>query len=675
MSEPKRPVELQSARQTAEIDRHIQQGRQAFHDGQFSAAIASWQGMLRHEARIAEALAEAYFRRSLEHIRTEEHDYRIADLQQAISLAPNDPRYQYHLGMALHQAGDIAAASRYYRDVLRQAPDWPAVGMALALAELERNPEVNIAQLPGSTPQILATLAPVRDLLCNTATAYASGEHAALWQGLRHIKDGTATAFAALDTTVPLATTRAETLRRYYQGVAAALAGDIASAFARWQEVYEHKAAPPWVVGNLNASAYQIINAYLEAEDYDQAAPIALYIARRLTNNAAIGGLLARVLDICAHVAIEQRNWEYAAQLWEAARHVLSAQSGLGSPRPLLHNLALAYEHQDRWLQAAETWRMMLRTRKRGKSEIEDLTEVQWEWVRTRVITCYTQAGATDEAVTLFRQTVKTAPKDLEARLQLADALQANDQEQAAINELQRIVQLDPRHIEAQLRLAAIYHARHDWPMAYAILLSVAEQHPDQGNIRRWIASQFLDRANQLYRIGNVTAAIDIYTTGQTLAPDEYQFALGLAYAWLDQNNLEQAQQQLARALELMPAHLSLHGFNRLTDATNIDAMRAVLTRVEEQLSAFSTGEAAGKEAAAARDRSTREATSLSSQQRWGDEDVHMRVFTYWPEPNRKHRPPRLDLTVHHEDVIIIARSYSELERSDWSEHYGVITL
>ena len=52
-----------------------------------------------------------------------------------------------------------------------------------------------------------------------------------------------------------------------------------------------------------------------------------------------------------------------------------------------------------------------------------------------------------------------------------------------------------------------------------------------------------------------------------------------------------------------------------------------------------------------------------------------MLLLQTWPEPARKRRAPRLDLAVHHEDVIEAARALTDLVRSDWREHFGKVKL
>ena len=55
--------------------------------------------------------------------------------------------------------------------------------------------------------------------------------------------------------------------------------------------------------------------------------------------------------------------------------------------------------------------------------------------------------------------------------------------------------------------------------------------------------------------------------------------------------------------------------------------------------------------------------------------ETDMLLLERWPEPTRQRRTPKLDLAVQPDDVISAARALSDLERSDWREHYGKVKL
>ena len=55
--------------------------------------------------------------------------------------------------------------------------------------------------------------------------------------------------------------------------------------------------------------------------------------------------------------------------------------------------------------------------------------------------------------------------------------------------------------------------------------------------------------------------------------------------------------------------------------------------------------------------------------------ETDMLLLEPWPAPSRRRRAPRLDLTVHPEDVLAAARALTDLERQDWREHHAKVTL
>ena len=588
-----------------------QQGLRAFQAGRFNVAIATWTEPARTDARVAAALAEAHFRRAL--TRSLGAD-RLTDLRRAVELAPDDLRYVYHLGLAQHLAGDLATAGQCYRTVLQRDAGWPGAGMVLALAALEQDAQVDLATLPGSTPQIRAALAPVQELLrggtpapptadgplqrLGRAIGLPVGEAPLdrLWHGLGLLQAGDPAAGAALDDSRALPSAAATAVRRYYQGVAAALAGDLDTAVARWQHLDEPLAHRTWRLTNLAAVAFTRLRQAHAAGDLAQAVATAEQVVGQIGGNAALGEAVVQTFDQAAQAAAAGGNWARAAGLWEAARQVVSAGAGLGSPRPLLQNLALAYEAQEQWSAAAETWRAMLRTRPRRSSRTAGagadgadeagLSEAQWAWVRARVLECYKRAGAPGDAVVMFRQAIKADPDDVDLRLQLVDALLANDQEQAAYNEVQRILQIDADHVDARLRLAAMQSARGYWPNAEQTMRDLVAQHPEREDARRQLARMLLMHGEQYLNYGNRAAAAAAFEEGQRHAPDDYHFPLNLARLAIEQRQVKRAGEHIERVLTLgadQPEAYVL-AIECWAEANKIDEARAVLARAEAAL-------------------------------------------------------------------------------------------
>lgn len=569
-------------------------GLSAFKAGRFDQAIAAWTDLAPGDPKVAAALAEAHARRARSRIARADE---LADLRRALTLAPEELGYEYQLGLALHRAGDLAAAVESYRSVLAHDPGCHGAVTALALARLEQDPRAELASLPESTPEVRAALAPVQALLRGDApTAEDSTPLASLWRGLALIRAGDDAARAALSDDRSLPTARATAIRRYYSGVAAARDGDVPAALEEWERVYhdESRRKMPqhqsWLLDNLATALAQRLSAQLETGDLDAAAATARLVLDLPLGNTALKSTLVQTLDRSARADTTGGDWARAASLWEDARKVVGASTGLGSPRPLLHNLALAHEAQERWTEAAEVWRAMLRTRPRAGAPAgrtaDGPTATQWDWVRKRVIECYKRAGQPGEAVAVYRQVIKADPDDMEARLQLADSLVANEQEQAALNELRRAVQIDPHHVEAKLRLANVYSTRGEWYAAEHTLRAVIEQEPTREDVRRQLARLLLERGQRYHDRGLVDAAAAAFAEGKQLVPDDYQFPLNLARIEIERRKLKRARELLDHALKIGADQPDayLETIDCWAVAGKLDEARAVLARAEEAL-------------------------------------------------------------------------------------------
>jgi Tfp pilus assembly protein PilF len=60
------------------------------------------------------------------------HDSAIAQLKECVQKAPNNPLFQYHLGMAYLAAGRIGSAEEFLRRALKEDPNFPFAATARA---------------------------------------------------------------------------------------------------------------------------------------------------------------------------------------------------------------------------------------------------------------------------------------------------------------------------------------------------------------------------------------------------------------------------------------------------------------------------------------------------------------------------------------------------------------
>jgi tetratricopeptide (TPR) repeat protein len=562
-----------------------QRGLHAFQAGRFPEAVAAWTPLAARDPAVRAALAEAHFRRALAGPPLAP---AVDDLRRAVELAPEQPRYRFHLARYLHRDGDLAAASEQYRAALERDSSSASAATLLALAALEQSPRADLADLPGFTPAVSRLIAPAQALLRGDAVPDDDQSPVGrFWRGLARAAGADAAASDDLDDERSLPAPVLNALRRYYRGVTAARAGDAETALKLWQRTLESGIVPARMRENLAVLLLEQLAALVDAGDVAGAAALAQSTVG-LPGSAAFDELRLLALDQGAYTAATAGDWERAAELWQVARELLGSSDSLGSPRPLLHNLALAHERLERWEEAADAWRAMLRTRPRrkvaSKSAADDsaLSDQQWAWVRTRIITCYQHAGRPDQALAVFRQIIKEDPNDLDVRVQLADALLANDQSRAAENEIGRILQIDPQHVDALLRHAAFVDTHMQLPESEQIMRDLVARHPERADLRRLAGQHFLQHGRQYAEWGQSDRAYEAFVEGERYDPENYLLPLNQARMQIGRRPHKQIRALVERATTLAgeqpDAYVKL--LETWVIADRIDEARALLERL-----------------------------------------------------------------------------------------------
>lgn len=520
-------------------------GLRAFQHGRLSDAIAIWEPLAPRDPAVARALAEALLRRAL----ALGADDPLADLRRAAALAPNDMRVQLQIGRLMHRAGQHAAADAAYAAVLAREPGNQSAARLRALLALEQRPTTDLAALPWVTAQLRAWAAPAQSLLRGQIPPPESSPLGTFWHGLGQLAAGKPEAAATLADERSLPAEALHPLRRYLHGIAAARAGDNQAALRLWQSAYEAGHRPPGLEANLGALLLERLQTLVDAGEVAAAGELARQWAL-LSAGAAFDELRLQALHAAAAEAAAAGDWKRAIQLWDAARQIVAGAPSLGSPRPILHNLALAYERSEDWETAADAWRAMLRTRaKRRPAEADPQEDRRWAWVRARIIDCYKHAGRPDEAVTVFRQAIKQDPNDLDLRLQLADALEANDQERAAHNEIKRILEIDPHHPEAVSRHALHLVERWQIPEAQRLARNLAAHYPEREDVQRRVADMFMAFGRAYSQFGDARAAFDNFVEGERYDPTNPRFPLNQARMAQDARRKVDSAALIERAL------------------------------------------------------------------------------------------------------------------------------
>ncbi len=540
-----------------------QNGLRAFHQNKFTEAIQHWQHLdLIAEPALRAPLAEAYFRRALA---ATDLTARLDDLTRAIEIAPDDGRGWYHLGLARQRADRVPEAIAAYERA-RELGDGRATRL-LALVQIESQSERLLADLPEADR---IALQPVNALLRGDWSAVLDQaplptESAAtinLWRGLALLAQGDL--IAARDALAPLGKALrpgAEAVRATYHGLALWHTGDRAGALNEWQTAVTRTPAPRTLAPRLQAIvAAQRLQHIRTLIDQQQWATALKEIEAALALMPDQADLLKAQL-IASHrlaqAAVAQQQWPVALERWQAMIAVLEKQSTLGVLTPLLYNLALTYEQNEQWAEAADVWdklRGKLPPRPSAKSQAAlqlPLPVPEFRvWLRKHVLECYKHAGNLEGAITSYRALIKTAPDDLDLRYEFAEALLSNAQDTAARNELQRILQKDENRTAARLLLAEIQLERGEMYDAEQHVRFAFEHDPNNSQARQAMSDVLAEQGNSRFDSGRFADAKKFYEEALKIAPDR-----AILLVWL--GNTELAQQHRAEADRYFDAALS----------------------------------------------------------------------------------------------------------------------
>lgn len=567
-----------------------QNGLRAFRQNKFTEALQHWQQLdLTAEPALRAPLAEAYFRRA---IAAADLTARLTDLTRASEIAPNDGRCWYHLGLARQRADRVPEALAAYERAL-ELGETRATRM-LALLRLERDPPGPLDGLPEADR---AALQPVSALLRGDLPAVLSraplpNESQAtinLWRGLALFAQGDL--IAARNALAPIGKSLrsgAEAVRAAYHGLALWHTGDQAGALNEWQAAVTRTPAPR-LQAIVATQRLQHIRALIDQQQWP-AALKEIEAALAVTPDQA--DLLKAQLIVShrlAQAAVAQRRWPAALERWQAMINVLEKQPQLGVLTPLLYNLALTYEQNEQWAEAAAAWdrlRGKLPPRPSAKSQAAlqlPLPVPEFRaWLRKHVLDCYKHSGNLEGAITNYRALIKTAPDDLDLRYEFAEVLLSNAQDTAARNELQRILQKDENRTAARLLLAEIQMERGEMHAAEQHVRFAFEHDPNNSKARQAMSDVLAEQGHSWFNVGRYAEAKKFYAEALTIVPDRL-----IVLIWL--GNTELALQHRADAERYFDAALSkatdLHDyvavFRSWVNHNDQAAARSIITRAE----------------------------------------------------------------------------------------------
>jgi tetratricopeptide (TPR) repeat protein len=530
------------------------QGYQAFQQADYDNAIKLWEQATHKNdapAALPAALAEAYFRLAMS------RPAPVKNLEQAVKLQPNDATYRYHLALAHHRAGSLDKAEPIYRHLLKLSP--PFIRAAEPLAQLLIEQKQAVLTDPvwallaaEQQQQLTAAEALIKKKAASTLHHLAETPLHPIWQGLVAMALGhSAAATAALN---PLAapdspvSPSVRSVARYYLGLAIAETGQLAAALAHWQAARSDGLDNYPLRQNISAAAFELAIQARQANQPQQAQTLLDQIDYTAGIQSDVRAFAQQLDWEVGYAAAQKGNWQQALTNWQRAE-----KAGDDS-RPLLFNLALAYQQQELFLQAADHWRTLLRRRPRKADHPDALTDSQVARIWQNVAENYSKTGEYEEAITTYRNALKWAPENLDIRLKLVEALQNEGRWQAAGNELNRILEKDPDNIPALVLLAESYGDDYFVERPRELWRRILKLEPQHPIARQQLAHTFEVESLRWTSWGhNYQEAIKVLKAGLQEVPDSQRLLTITGSLYADWGKFDQARDYLTQALARNP--------------------------------------------------------------------------------------------------------------------------
>jgi len=524
-----------------------QNGIKAFRFKEYEKAIAAWE-RIPVQKRPMPMLAEAHFRLGLKLFYGATPQEGLAHLQNAVQALPDDPTYTYHLGLALHRQGNLPDAIDAYRTV-RQKPG-PVTARAaypLALALIQsgqtpsNNPEWN--ELPPAEQTIL------RSVIVFRRRPYSlPPEVPLLWKALVNLdSDNRQEARAQLEQVLATTNNASEKgLAHYYLGVLAARADDLESARHNWEAAAAGRLHHERLSINLAELYQRRAEDFLAQGDAQTALSIASEARRLRPQDNALNEFVAQIHQQLGYQAATLNNWNEAQSHWQTANSLDS-----GSFR-LAYNLALAYEKSGDFLKAGETWREALRRRPRRADHPDALSDDQVARLWQHTAECYSKAGEFEEVGRIYQQAIKWAPENLELRMALAENAMREGRFQLASNELERVLERDPKHVPALLRMGEVcsQDSSYWWnKQAPKYWQQVLDIDPKNTQARQFLAEWYLEQAEESHRWSGCEKTLENYQKSLEFRPGNLKALSGLIGCHLCLKNNDKAEEYLQQAL------------------------------------------------------------------------------------------------------------------------------
>ncbi len=502
-------------------------------------------------------LTEIHFRHA---INSQDIQKKLTHLDTALKLSPKDNRFHFHRGITLLQTGNAAEALKEFdlAAKIKPAPEGLAYFRQLArLANkktLEKDRSLSAAET--HTLKLVEEFQkrPAKKALEALVEEPVLG-HPQMWKALLHMRQNKEV--IQTETLKECANSHkhkpVSAILLYYQGISAMREEKLDAAHDLWRNALSNGAATKWSQKNIALSMHQEFLDLFEARRWEelmkkfQRLPLAL-------NDESLNQIISLTLFHLGYEYAQKSKWQQAVKYWTDASHK-------ANNRYLAQNMALAQEKLERWTQAADAWRDMLRRRPRKEDHADYLTDKQVSTVWAHIASCYWDAYKDKDALESFRKAIQYDPENLELRFKLISQFMAKGRgnQEAAIKELNNILQIAPENIEALTQLAHFY--KKNWKYdPIPLWRKIIELEPENTEVRKELAQHYINKALPpkkqgifFWKSASYKRRVEILQEGLNVLPDHPDLVVTLGIAHMDAKKKTLAKEQFLRAYQIAP--------------------------------------------------------------------------------------------------------------------------
>ena len=552
----------------------LEEAMGALKAGDYHSAIT--QGASAYEAQndevtqraASQLLNESYFRVAA---KTTNMLTRLRHLDSALKYMPDDSRSHLHRGNTLVGMGRLDEALAAFQKVDPATLSQTKMNYPVQLARMAAGEKwfaTGLSSIEANTLYLLESIiqdAPdeeVEQCIEQMDKDDSQATETAIWKVLTQMYQKPKSApQSRLQNAV--ADNGTQPVLSYYLGVMSMRKGEIQPAKEHWEKAAVDGFQSQWLSKN---------QALLLSEEAQKAAATGTWqeiiksdYPSHLLEDTALGEIVAAAHDHLGYAAAKQNKWDKASRHWRKASESLQN-------RRLLQNLALSAEKTGNWSQAAESWRGVVRRRPRKTNHPDYLTDMQVAAIWHHAADCYREERNLDEVIHCLKNAIKYAPEDTDIRISLAQNYIYDEREEAAENELNRILDVDSDNIHALELLGRLYtdNWHHDDMEIWRRILEIEPAHLDA---RQALADAYVKKSDGLSMSSTPSFLAGFFARRQKSEKSRIKWLeegleelpghpkllmeLGLAYIEIEQKEkaldyLEQARQAASNDLDIL---------------------------------------------------------------------------------------------------------------------------